>query len=161
LQARRASGVTPGGYFSGSQVVISISVDGTRVPPEQIYICSLVDLPGGPPTNWPRPGPAPMGSATTNVAIDPVLGRLSLPDGVTAKRVDVIYSYGFPGNIGGGPYDRRSADPNALTVPDIPRAATDQLWQVPSLAYPTLNDAFVALGGLPANARVIVQIVDS
>ncbi len=131
------------------------------MPPEQIYICNLVDLPGGPPTNWPRPGPAPLGSATANVAIDPALGRLSLPDGVTAKRVDVIYSYGFPGDMGGGPYDRRSADPKALTVPDVPKAPTDQLWQVPSLAYPTLNDALAALGGLPAKARVIVQIIDS
>jgi hypothetical protein len=42
------------------------------------------------------------------VAVDPDLGRLSFATGETPMRVRVGYAYGFSGDLGGGPYDRRA-----------------------------------------------------
>jgi len=67
---------------------------------DRIAICHLGDLPGG---DWRRP------PAGKDVAVDPVLGRLSLPAGVTPDRVQVSYAYGFAADVGGGPYDRTAS----------------------------------------------------
>ena len=50
-------------------------------------------------TNWA----APAGSAATAV-IDPELGRLLFPEPPPTESVVVDYAYGFPGEVGGGPY---------------------------------------------------------
>lgn len=70
------------------------------LPRDRIAICHLGDLPSG---EWRRP---PTGK---DVAIDPVLGRLSLPAGVTPDRIQVSYAYGFAADVGGGPYDRAAS----------------------------------------------------
>jgi hypothetical protein len=70
------------------------------IPRERIAICHLGDLPSG---EWRRP------PAGKDVAIDPVLGRLSLPEGMTPDRLQVSYAYGFPADVGGGPYDRAAS----------------------------------------------------
>lgn len=70
-----------------------IRVDGTLVPDARIFCRNLA--------NWGQPG-------TDFVAIDPVLGRFTLgPALVLAEQVEVDYRYGFPGDLGGGPYRRR------------------------------------------------------
>ena len=53
-------------------------------------------------TNWA----APAGSAATAV-IDPELGRLLFPEPPPTESVVVDYAYGFPGEVGGGPYRDR------------------------------------------------------
>lgn len=40
--------------------------------------------------------------------IDPRLGRLAFPEGMSPTSVAVSYCYGFSADIGGGPYDRRA-----------------------------------------------------
>jgi hypothetical protein len=164
LAARRASGsAVPGGYFAAPNIVVTITVNGAAIPPEQIYICHLDDLPGGPPTDWPRPA---AGAATT-VAIDPVLGRMSFPAGLVVNSLAVDYSYGFPGNLGGGPYERRTG-PNDPLAPAIASGVV-QLWQVPNtspllspgaLGFATLADALVALNGAGPNSVIIIEILD-
>jgi hypothetical protein len=67
----------------------------------------------------------PHGGAGGPVAVDPVLGRLTLPAGVRPDRVHVDYSYGFPGDLGAGPWDRRAVTDSVLG----PAAPTVQ-WQV-------------------------------
>jgi hypothetical protein len=99
---------------------LRIWVDGVEIPAEHLVVANLSPLPGVSPENWRRP-PASIvqtatkpgkvdrtfGGASPLVGFDPVLGRISLPTGVSAQEVDVAYAYGFPGDVGGGPYDRR------------------------------------------------------
>lgn len=92
------------------------------IPPQEVLIC---DLSGAPSTGsgWPRPANAktyhrlnrsadpPVSEAIDlpiRVAVDPELGRLAFPEGDVPARLAVSYAYGFSGDIGGGPYDRRS-----------------------------------------------------
>ncbi len=60
-----------------------------------IRICDLAD-----PARRPPAG----GEA---IAVDPVLGRLALPADEPDAELDVTYAYGFGGDVGAGPYDRR------------------------------------------------------
>jgi len=82
--------------------VLRIWVDGAQVPAEDLIVCNLSPLPSVIPIEWRRP-PAGM------VGFDPLLGRVALPAGQAAATVEVAYAYGFPGDVGGGPYDRRPA----------------------------------------------------
>ncbi|MFI0793736.1 phage tail protein [Micromonospora rubida] len=65
-------------------------------------------------TDWHRP------PGDAQVAVDPVLGRLTLPAGVTPNRVRVDYAYGFPGDLGGGPYDRHRTVASSLALAGTP-----------------------------------------
>jgi hypothetical protein len=86
------------------QVFVGSAVGGlTAIPPEEILIYDLSDIPGL--ANWPRPPT----SETYTVAVDPETGRLAFPDGVVPERVAVSYAYGYSSDIGGGPYDRRQS----------------------------------------------------
>jgi hypothetical protein len=86
-------------------VVLGVRLDGVPVPPARLLSSDL--------TGWPRPAadadPPP-------VAVDPVLGRLSLPAGTEPGRVQVTYAYGGAGDVGAGPYDRRPTTADALAV---------------------------------------------
>ncbi len=72
---------------------VSVVADGVPVEPLRI-LCK--DLEG-----WERP---PAG----RVAIDVTRGRVTFPVGEEPTGVVAEYSYGFSGDIGGGPYDRRA-----------------------------------------------------
>ncbi len=81
---------------------LSVSFAGRALPVDSISACDLSDVGSG----WGY-------AATDKVLIDPVLGRLSLPnsllvDGqsVTMTKPSVTFHYGFPAQMGGGPYDR-------------------------------------------------------
>jgi hypothetical protein len=92
---------------------LRVSVDAAPVDPSRLYCCDL--------STWRHP-PA------DTVAVDPVLGRLTLPPGTRPRRVTVDYAYGFPGDLGAGPYDRRATLADALAVGGLPWP--DQLaWQ--------------------------------
>ena len=67
--------------------------DGTMIPPEKI--CSA-DL-----STWKQPG-------GDIVAVDTRSGRISFGPGRTPGEVRVSYHYGFPADLGGGPYPRTS-----------------------------------------------------
>jgi hypothetical protein len=149
------------------QPVLSVRVDGTDISPEQMHICSLLDIPGSAPRNWPRPAAVPN---KLQVAIDPELGRLALPTGVAASLIEVDYAYGMSGDVGGGPYDRRGASTDDLAaLVKTKSLPTAQWWQVPAGAtdispsarsFPTLNDALAELQNAPAGQKVVIEIVD-
>jgi len=106
-------------YFDDSQPVLRVVLEtaGVRaeVAPEQIAICDLSDADDPPATGWRRPD----ATQGIKVGVDPVLGRLALPAGADADTVEVTYAYGFPGDLGGGPYDRTaSVGPLLAEVPD-------------------------------------------
>lgn len=110
-------------YFAAERggAVLRIWLDGVEVPPQHLVVCNLAKIPGVNPETWRRP-PASLdvqpsaGGAVHKfppaanqflVGFDPVLGRISLPSGKTASSLEVAWAYGFPGDVGGGPYDRR------------------------------------------------------
>jgi hypothetical protein len=114
-------------YFDDSQpvfrVVLKEGDERTEVRPEQISICDLSDPDDPPPTGWRRPDAA----KGQKVGVDPQHGRVALPAGVTVDAVEVAYAYGFPGDLGGGPYDRSASVARALAgLPDPDEA---RLWQ--------------------------------
>ena len=108
-----------------------------EIPPERIEIADLSDRA---PNVWRRPstisytpsgGGAPVPLAI-DAAVDPVLGRVSLPTGVVPNAVRMGFAYGFPADMGGGPYDRR-----AWTGAHITRDVT---WQMGVSKNPPTND---------------------
>jgi len=120
LSARRqalAQGRTPSARWFGATPVLRVWLDDVEVPPEDLVICHLGAFPGVVPEQWRRPPASiavagtsfPAGPAGCLVGIDPVLGRLALPIGKAVARIEVSYAFGFPGDVGGGPYDRRAA----------------------------------------------------
>jgi hypothetical protein len=83
---------------------LRIHLDGSAdpVPTAELRICDLSDPARGVP-------------AGATAAIDPQLGRLAVLTGAGAPgSVEVSWSYGFPGELGGGPYDRRATVADAL-----------------------------------------------
>ncbi|MCC6444408.1 MAG: hypothetical protein IT210_13265 [Armatimonadetes bacterium] len=133
LEARRqaaADGESPASLYFGSDPVLELFVEDTTgtappeaIPPEAILICDL--------SQWQRPPdnisyPPTQGGADRvfpiRAAVDPVLGRLALPASVSSlPSLLVSFSYGFSGDLGGGPYNRRRSaaqwlDPQARQV---------------------------------------------
>lgn len=108
-----ASGMTPlpdftdfyglFGAFPGFEIApapsLMVFVDGNPVPARDIRCRNL--------STWSQP-------ASSEIAVDVARGRLALgPDLIpagpgTAAKVDVYYHYGFPADLGGGPYARRA-----------------------------------------------------
>jgi len=159
-------------YFAeaGGGPVLRVWVDDNEVPVEHLVICDLSPIPTVVPEDWRHP-PASLtvtarkpgrpdmtfpAAGGVLVGIDPRRGRLALPDGITASRVEVAYAYGFPGDIGAGPYDRRPGpDDNGPLAAQPDPADFEVVIQIPSAATPTLASAFNA----PANPADAVNRV--
>ena len=132
LEARRqaiADGEEPSAqWFTAALPVVRVYVQNkpadpfVEIRPERIEIANLADPPVPRPAGWRRPPasrtyqptkPTPANpnkapvSLELDVAIDPVLGRLSFPVGTVPNDVRVGFAYGFSADMGGGPYDRR------------------------------------------------------
>jgi hypothetical protein len=150
--------------------VLRVWVDDKEIPVEHLVICDLSPIPTVAPEDWRHP-PATLVVAARKagrpdktfpaaggvlVGVDPRRGRLALPTGITASRVEVAYAYGFPGDIGAGPYDQRPGpgDDDPLAMPPDP-ADFEVVIHVPSAATPTLASAFNA----PANPADAVNRV--
>ena len=108
----------------GKQPVLQVFFNNQEeaLRPEEIVICNL--------SGWGETGWQPAASETftkpdsttfdTKVAADPALGRLAVLNGVILPdQVQVSYAYGFSGDLGGGPYDRRKI---------LVRAISDKTW---------------------------------
>ncbi len=115
---------TPRTRYFGSQPVLEVFIRMAgedafmEIPPEKILICDLRDTATG---DWRRPPETKLyiravDGATIDqpfdVALDPVLGRLAFRADYTdfpEATAEVNYAYGFSGDLGGGPYNRRSS----------------------------------------------------
>jgi hypothetical protein len=119
-------------YFTDSPV-LEVFLDDVAVKPEEMLMCHL--------ESWHVPANTksytrfdaqnnPVGTEVfpIHVAVDPVLGRLTLATGVSANHVEVSYSYGFSGDIGGGPYNRQA--PVNRQGADLKRWQRLDVWQV-------------------------------
>jgi hypothetical protein len=110
-------------YFGEHQPVLQVYINEPGVTddcrpllPEEILICNLSKWEAAgwqPPAReaFTRQDPGSDQPATfeTKVAVDPVRGRLAVLKAVTnpPTKVEVSFAYGFSGDLGGGPYDRR------------------------------------------------------
>ncbi len=124
LEALRLAGADDpaGASYFGTDPVLEVFVQREpggpmrAVPPAELLVCDLSDAPdAGIESDWRRPQPVrdyppeQGGPRPITAAVDPVTGRLAFPAGVSPQRVEVSYAYGFAGDLGGGPYDRRAA----------------------------------------------------
>lgn len=127
--------------FYGPNRSVEIFLDGTAVPSSQI--CCR-DLSGS--EEWSC---VPRGK----VAVDPELGRFRLAaDLSAAKRVEVSYFYGFPAEIGGGPYDR------SANLPSLDPSQFSFVAVVGSAAAPTLEAAVASWNLEPAGSQGLIII---
>lgn len=153
----------PRPYFGDSPVLsVYLEENNDPVPAERIVICDLSDWRKPPATrDYEKADGTPV-AMPIDLAVDPVLGRVRLGAAVTATKLRVSYNYGFSGDYGGGPYDRRSSvdawydpfvrpvtwqmgvtgDPDVLAAAPDPTQLTDTLeaavdaWNVHSAANP-------------------------
>lgn len=124
LEARRQAltdGKTPDTLYFGADPVFQIfpNAGTSALEPKKILICDL--------NEWRHPAASkgynnssklPYKITDSNppdqtfpiaAAVDPVLGRITFPPGVTPSTVLVDFAYGFSGDLGGGPYDRSAS----------------------------------------------------
>jgi hypothetical protein len=150
---------------------ITVDDEATSIPPESVLICNLAD--------WRRPNKTKSYVRASDgvvkirqirVAVDPVLGRLTYPNGVSHTRTRVSYAYGFSGDVGGGPYDRRAAL-RAAQEAASPGWSDDEIdWQigvsseiapVPGEIVPTIGEAVAAWNARPPGSVGVIAVMDS
>lgn len=174
-----AAGFQLNGVYFGDQPVIEVfpAGDAAPVPPEQVMICDLRDLPPpSPPGTWRTPHASQnyirsADQATVSmpiqVSVDPVLGRLAFAPGAIPALpagVQVNYSYGFSGDLGGGPYNRTASIAGLLSgVTPWQVAVSQKLPASPGRVFTKLADAVAAWNALPPTPERfgVVAIIDS
>ncbi len=192
LEARRQNlvdGGKPVATYFGKQPVLQIFVQTNpgdpfvEVPAEEILICNLDQPPTPVPDVWLRPAitksyqpraGGPKVARPISVAADPVLGRLAFPKNVKPNAVRVTYPYGFSGDVGGGPYDRRASVNEVLarqvTQPGgiaKPRKVTwqvgvsQEVTPVPGKLFATIAAAIAAWNAQPPGTVGVIAIMDS
>jgi len=187
LEARRQAlvdGQTPAPSYFGSDPVLQVFLDGGNDPvsPEQILICNLSDPPA-PAADWQRPPltkpytPAPPPGSPQQppvvqlqiaVAVDPALGRLAFPAGVSHTSVEVSFSSGFSGDLGGGPYNRQdtvaawlaSYGGGTLWQKGVTQAAV-AVQGDPTNLVSTIGAAIQSWNSQPAGTIGIIAVMDS
>jgi hypothetical protein len=130
---------------------------------EDIYLCEIPDA---------SPVPHAM-------ALDPVRGRLAFPTGLDVREVWVQSSYGFSGDLGGGPYDRNAAvrEANRTVAIDLSPAGNVGgffdigVWQAgvshllpddgSGTLFATLRDAAAAWNLQPPGRTGVIVLMDS
>ncbi len=106
-------------------------------------ICKAANLSDGPGPSW---GCTPKGK----IAIDPILGRIELGQDIPVPRqLRVSYCYGFPAEIGGGPYDRSQSF--SLSSSQITYTAV-----IGSSATPTLESAIAGWNAQPVGSKGLI-----
>ena len=165
LEALRLGSVTgdaaQGHYLDASPALQILLPDAqgelAPVPAEGIMICNLEDIPGE--VDWRRP-PTTQSYAgqalPIQVAVDPHNGRIAFPTGVVPADLAVSYTYGFPADIGGGPYTRLET----LTFDTGAGVFATTVAQRGGGDHTTLTDAIAAWAGVTEPAGVIT-VLDS
>ena len=127
-------------FYGPNNSVALYGDDGVLIDESKVCCCNLGDC-----TSW---GWTPPGK----VAIDPVLGRIQFaPDySPIPQQVQVTYSYGFPAEMGGGPYDRTAS------LPTFDFTQFDLVRVVGRGDTPTLKSAILKWNGLKAGAQGII-----
>ena len=173
-----ATGFALGGAYFAADPVLQIfpAAAAQPVPPEQIMICDLRDLPPPAlPDTWRQPPASKVYTRASDQAqitmpiqasVDPVLGRLAFAGSIPAQpsQVQVSYSYGFSGDLGGGPYNRIDSISTLLAgISPTQMAVSQELAPSPGKVFATLTDAVTAWNGLPPvpHRFGVIAILDS
>lgn len=178
LEARRQTlidGGAPAPIYFGVKPVLQVFTQTnpgdqfSEALPEEILICNLTEPSPAVPEVWLRPPTSKLyqpsaGGAkqprAIKVAVDPVRGRLAFPKGVTPNAVKVSYAYGFSGDVGGGPYDRRESISSALDR-SIKFEVSKEAVPVPGKVFATLGEAVSAWNIQPKKTAGVIVITDS
>ena len=141
------------------------------VPPEEVMICHLGDLPAD-PTEWRRPpatvdyqpagGGAPV-QLPIAVGIDVARGRLAFPAGQVPAEVRVSHAVLSMGEIGGGPYGRRDSVLAGLDgrAVDWQAVVTRREAADGATVFASLAAAVAAWNALPAGQVGLIAVADS
>lgn len=133
---------------------------------EDIYLCEIPDA-------VELASPPPLA-----IALDPQRGRIAFPAALSVADVWVHASYGFSGDLGGGPYDRSAAVQAANAAVGIELTAAGASggfdrsgWQVgvshlraddgSGTLHPTLRAAVQAWNALPDGRTGVIVLMDS
>ncbi len=168
LEARRRTleeGAEPREAYFGDRPVLRVLVQPSNdaefenLPPEEIGVCHLGDAPAG---GWRIPSSRAFTRSdgtqfSTRVAVDPELGRLAWLVAPAPEEVQVGYAYGFPGDLGGGPYERRGT----LAVSGRERWEGTVSRHDSGAAFDSLADALAGLAGVGEGGEAVVTITDS
>lgn len=162
------------GMYFGVQPVVRIYKDGAEIPAAEILVCDLANWRTPPSSKtYVRRADGVARAMPISVAIDPELGRLIFPAGVTPAKVQVSYSYGFSADIGAGPYDRQASVEQWHDSMDRPVTwqigvtkdpATHAAAQDPNLLVQTLAEAIQAWNAHVAahpGAYGVIAVMDS
>ncbi|NMF85087.1 hypothetical protein [Nodosilinea sp. P-1105] len=105
-----------GGSYFDRDPVFQIFINGQPQPlvPETMLMADLGDI-GAKAIPWGEGEPP-----AYLVAVDPERGHLVFRPGLEPERVEASYFYGFSDDLGGGPYNRIGALPDALDPAQIP-----------------------------------------
>ncbi len=126
--------------------------------PAPVTVTGCAKLVAGDLSNWHHPPHLERADAI----VDPGLGRLLLAKEAGAG-VTVSYAYGFPGEIGGGPYgtsDDYAPLPAGASVIQVAKAGAGSLSTIDAAlaaAEADLHDAVVSSPKRPANASVTLE----
>lgn len=124
--------------YYGEGLSLALYINGSIVPVTQVRICNLSDE-GASWAHLPTSG---------KFAIDPVLGRVALPDDLAplVTQVEISHHFGFGAEIGGGEYERAAS---------FAAAPSQSVLRVPD-DHATIQAALTALGG-----DGVVEITDN
>jgi hypothetical protein len=129
--------------FYGSSASILLIADDIPVAASQICCANLSDRPGG---AWCT---VPSGC----IAVDPELGRIQFATDVGLPRcLRVNYSYGFPAEIAGGPYDR------STHLAQLNPGQVSYFAIIGSEGFPTLESAISQWNQLAAGSSGIIIV---
>jgi len=148
---RRALFARDIGALYGPGRSLEVIRNGSPIPAAAV-VCRRLD---------PWPGAQPAGAL---VAVDVVSGRLAIGAGLAdpTTDLDVSFAYGFPGELGGGPYERRAwlVDPalDAATTLRLRVASIPVSGQPPTHSSLTAALSDWALAGRP---DAVISIADS
>lgn len=142
-----------GASYYGEGNSLALYVNNQVLNPYQIQVCNLSGADG----HWAN---LPAANSPYAAAIDPELGRITLPPGTKSPTVQVSFYYGFNANIGGGEYPRAEdsdgfiVDESAWIFPYPDTASTPR--------YKTLQQALdFAVAQLAHHGQVALEITDS
>jgi hypothetical protein len=146
-------------------VWLSGAAEAEEIPPENIHLCCI-------PPELELTSPPVLA-----VAVDPERGVMRFPAALDIERVQVCYTYGFPGDLGGGPYSRVASIQDANGTLDSPADSIragflNPSWQVgvthlggtsstEAGLLGSLREAIEAWNTLPAGHTGVIVLMDS
>jgi len=122
------------GTWFGPKPVLQVFLDGSEIPPAEILICNLGEWTKPPNQKSYKDENGVNTNLPISVAVDPMLGRITFPIGVTPEKIQVHYNYGFSGDVGGGPYDRQESVDQWYNPDERPVT-----WQIGVTKDPTIH----------------------